>query len=200
MPAASLTRDYQSSILPTDSAEDPGNLDRSSDLTPPPRHSIIPGMVAATPTTTTTYRYRFLVGTRVVHQGITTDLERRQREHRRRWPGGRIEAVGGPTSHAEAWEWERQQATALTAAVHGLELPLDGQGGRHGSATHFTSARFQHRPGWLIYPTILSVIRPCGFDGYQCQSSRPRVSSVLADLVGILAGPRSFMDFRTRPR
>ena len=66
-------------------------------------------MVAAAPKTTT-YKYRFLVGSRVVHRGITTDLERREREHQRRWPKGRIEAVGGPTSHAEAWEWERQQA------------------------------------------------------------------------------------------
>ena len=34
-----------------------------------------------------TFRYRFLVGSRVVHTGITTDLQRRQREHQRRWPG-----------------------------------------------------------------------------------------------------------------
>lgn len=69
-----------------------------------------------TPTalTTATYRYRFLVGSRVVYQGITTDLERREREHRCRWPDGRIEAVGKPTSHAEAWEWE-QQARGLSA-------------------------------------------------------------------------------------
>ena len=71
-------------------------------------------MVAAAPTTTT-YRYRFLVGTRIVHRGITTDLERREREHRRRWPEGRIEPVGEPTSHAEAWEWERQQTGGSSA-------------------------------------------------------------------------------------
>lgn len=71
-------------------------------------------MVVATPTTTT-YRYRFVVGSRVVHRGITTDLKRREREHQRRWPEGRIEAVGGPTSHTEAWEWERRQAGRLSA-------------------------------------------------------------------------------------
>ena len=70
-------------------------------------------MVAAPKTTT--YRYHFVVDSRVVHSGITTDLERREREHQRRWPTGRIEAVGGPTSHAEAWEWERQQAGAPAA-------------------------------------------------------------------------------------
>ena len=59
----------------------------------------------------TTYRYRFLVDDRVVYHGITTDLFRREREHQRRWPGGRIEQVGDPTSHREAWDWEREQST-----------------------------------------------------------------------------------------
>ncbi|MDE0453190.1 MAG: hypothetical protein OXI90_15665 [Gammaproteobacteria bacterium] len=75
-------------------------------------------MPSTTPTAAT-YRYRFLVGSRIVHQGITTDLERREREHRRRWPDGRIEAVGGPTSHAEAWEWERQQLASGRSAHPG---------------------------------------------------------------------------------
>lgn len=72
-------------------------------------------MVAATPKTTT-YRYHFLVDSRVVHSGITTVLERREREHQYRWPNGRIEAVGGPTSHAKAWEWERRQASPAARA------------------------------------------------------------------------------------
>lgn len=56
-----------------------------------------------------TYRYRFLVDGRVVSHGITTDLDRREREHRRRWPTGRIERVGEPTSHRDAWDWEHEQ-------------------------------------------------------------------------------------------
>ena len=80
------------------------------ELTALPEITILSRMVATTPTAPT-FRYRFLVGSRVVHQGITTDLKRREREHRRRWPGGRIEAVGEPTSHADAWDWERQQAS-----------------------------------------------------------------------------------------
>ena len=60
-------------------------------------------------TSTKTYRYRFKVDSRVVHYGITTDLARREREHRKRWPGGAIEKVGQPTSHRDAWEWEREQ-------------------------------------------------------------------------------------------
>ena len=55
-----------------------------------------------------TYKYRFKVDGRVVHHGITSDL--RRREHRRRWPDGVIEQIGQPTSHRDAWEWERQQA------------------------------------------------------------------------------------------
>ena len=60
--------------------------------------------------TVKTYKYRLKVDGRVVCYGITTDLQRREREHRQRWPGGVIEQVGQPTSHRDAWEWERQQA------------------------------------------------------------------------------------------
>ena len=57
-----------------------------------------------------TFRYHFKVDGRIVYRGFTADLARREQEHRRRWPTGRIEQVGGPTSHEEAWKWERQQA------------------------------------------------------------------------------------------
>ena len=56
-----------------------------------------------------TYKYRFKVGGKVVHCGFTLDLERREREHRHRWPTGRIEQVGSPTTHEEAWDWANQQ-------------------------------------------------------------------------------------------
>ena len=59
----------------------------------------------------TTYR-RFKVDGKVVHCGITTDLVRREREHSRRWPNGRIEQVGPATTREEAWHWERQQASS----------------------------------------------------------------------------------------
>ncbi len=57
----------------------------------------------------TTFRYRFKVGGKVVYFGITSDLVRREHEHRRRWPTGCIEQVGPPTTREEAWEWERKQ-------------------------------------------------------------------------------------------
>ena len=58
----------------------------------------------------TTYKYCFKVGNKVVHSGITNDLERREREHRRRWPNGRIEQVGRRTTREDAWRWEKEQA------------------------------------------------------------------------------------------
>ena len=61
-------------------------------------------------TARTIYRYRFKVDGRVVYYGITTDLVRREREHRRRWPKGHIEQVGRVTTRRQAWHWERQQA------------------------------------------------------------------------------------------
>ena len=56
-----------------------------------------------------TYRYEFKVDGRVVVTGITSDLKRREKEHRRRWPTGHIEQVGPPTTHKEAWDWNREQ-------------------------------------------------------------------------------------------
>ena len=74
-------------------------------------------LLGASVTLGKTYRYRFKVDGRVVYVGITTDLQRREREHQRRWPGGVIEQVGQPTSHRDAWEWERQQASPGSATA-----------------------------------------------------------------------------------
>ena len=57
----------------------------------------------------TVHKYHFKVGGRVVHIGFTADLKRREREHQERWPNGRIEPVGEPTTREDAWDWERQQ-------------------------------------------------------------------------------------------
>ena len=56
-----------------------------------------------------TYKYHFKVDGKVVLSGITNDLKRREKEHRCRWPTGRIEKVGRATTHKKAWEWNRQQ-------------------------------------------------------------------------------------------
>ena len=53
------------------------------------------------------YTYRFYVNGRVVHGRITTDPDRREREHRQKWPNGYLNVVGGPMSEAAARRWER---------------------------------------------------------------------------------------------
>ena len=66
--------------------------------------------------TKTTYKYHFKVHGKVVHSGITIDLKRREREHRRRWPTGQIEQVGRRTTREEAWNWERKQPGRFSSA------------------------------------------------------------------------------------
>ena len=54
-----------------------------------------------------TYRYELKFGDKTVFYGFTIDLRRRENEHQRRWPGSRVEQVGEPTTHREAWLWEK---------------------------------------------------------------------------------------------
>ena len=54
------------------------------------------------------YKYQFKVGNKVVHGGITTDLERREQEHQQERPGGHIKQVGHRTTEEAAREWERE--------------------------------------------------------------------------------------------
>jgi len=59
-----------------------------------------------------TFKYRFKVGKRTVHGGITNDLERREREHQRRWQSGHITKVGRRTTRDGARRWEKQNGFA----------------------------------------------------------------------------------------
>lgn len=56
-----------------------------------------------------TYKYDFKVGNKVVHNGITNDLERRENEHQQKWPDGHIKQVGRRTTEKAAREWEKEQ-------------------------------------------------------------------------------------------
>ena len=58
-----------------------------------------------------TYKYHFKVGNRIVHRGITNDLERREAEHRQepRQSKGHIKQVGNRTTRDAALAWERDQ-------------------------------------------------------------------------------------------
>ena len=63
------------------------------------------------PTSRTAYKYHFKLGNRIVHTGITSDIDRREAEHQRRpgWETGHILQVGTRTTRAAALAWEEEQ-------------------------------------------------------------------------------------------
>ncbi|MBA7689338.1 hypothetical protein ES703_97844 [subsurface metagenome] len=54
------------------------------------------------------YKYEFKVGDKVVHRGITDDLVRREREHRKECPDGHMKQMGRRTTKEAARKWERE--------------------------------------------------------------------------------------------
>ena len=56
-----------------------------------------------------TYKYYFKVGNKIVHGGITDDLERRETEHQQERPTGHITQVGRRTTEEAAREWEKEK-------------------------------------------------------------------------------------------
>jgi predicted GIY-YIG superfamily endonuclease len=56
-----------------------------------------------------TYKYYFKDGRKIVHGGITKDLERREQEHQQKWPKGHIVQVGRCTTEEAAREWEEDK-------------------------------------------------------------------------------------------
>ena len=55
------------------------------------------------------YKYLFKVGNKIMHGGITDDLERREEEHQKKWPKGHITQVGHQTTEEAAREWEKKK-------------------------------------------------------------------------------------------
>lgn len=56
-----------------------------------------------------TYKYYFKTGHKIVHGGITNDLERREQEHKQKWPNGHILQVGRKTTEKAARNWEKEK-------------------------------------------------------------------------------------------
>jgi len=56
-----------------------------------------------------TYKYHFKMGQKIVHGGVTDDLERREQEHQQKWPKGHIKQVGRRTTEEAAREWEKEK-------------------------------------------------------------------------------------------
>ena len=59
-----------------------------------------------------TYKYHFKVGNRIVHRGITNDLNRREEELKQTWPDGHITQVGNITTRDAGLRWERRGGKA----------------------------------------------------------------------------------------
>ena len=62
-------------------------------------------------TSRTIYKYHFKLGNRIVHTGITRDIDRREAEHRRKlgWGRGHIVQIGWRTTREAALQWEAEQ-------------------------------------------------------------------------------------------
>ena len=58
-----------------------------------------------------TFKYHFKEGHKIVHTGITNDLERREQEHKQNFGNsGHIKKVGNVTTRDAALKWESEQA------------------------------------------------------------------------------------------
>lgn len=59
------------------------------------------------------YKYHFKRGNKIIHTGITNDLERREQEHQRELDSkGHIKQVGRRTTPEGAKRWEDEQRDA----------------------------------------------------------------------------------------
>ena len=54
-----------------------------------------------------TYKYLYKIGNKIVHGGITNDLDRREQEHQQKWSKGHIKQVGRRTTEEAARKWEK---------------------------------------------------------------------------------------------
>lgn len=63
-----------------------------------------------------TYKYHVLVGKKVVYGGTTKSLEHREKEHKQKWPKGRVVQVGHKTTKEAAQRWERDNFRVVKSA------------------------------------------------------------------------------------
>ena len=56
-----------------------------------------------------TFKYHLKQGRRVVHRGVTNNLERREDEHQEKLPASEISQVGRRTTREKALKWERAE-------------------------------------------------------------------------------------------
>ena len=56
-----------------------------------------------------TYKYFVKIGNKVMDGGITKDLERREQERQREYPGSHLYKVGNRTTEEGARKWEKDE-------------------------------------------------------------------------------------------
>ena len=56
-----------------------------------------------------TFKYQVRVGRKIVHGGITNDLDRREQEHQQKWPKAKVTKVGRITTEEAARDWEKKK-------------------------------------------------------------------------------------------
>jgi len=61
-----------------------------------------------------THKYDFKLGNKILHSGVTVDLDRRELEHQQRWPKGHIVQVGNKTTREAAEKWEESKQKTVT--------------------------------------------------------------------------------------
>ena len=58
------------------------------------------------------HTYHFKIGNKIIHKGITKDLDRREGEHQALNPEGHIFEVGGAKTEKGARDWEKEQGVS----------------------------------------------------------------------------------------
>ena len=62
------------------------------------------------PTNRDTYKYYLKKGNKILHRGITNDLQRREYEHLQKYDKAvHIKQIGDRTTREEAFRWEAEQ-------------------------------------------------------------------------------------------
>ncbi len=56
-----------------------------------------------------TYKYQFKDGNKILHGGITNDLDRREGEHQQTYGKGHIKQDGRKTTEPAARKWEKDK-------------------------------------------------------------------------------------------
>ena len=79
-----------------------------------------------------TYKYRVIVGNKVVYGGITKSLKRREQEHKQKWPKGRVVQVGHKTTKEAAQKWERDNFRVVKSAKRSFSTAFSGSFSRSG--------------------------------------------------------------------